>query len=144
MRPFPDSPPPSVAYAHPCLSVDEAAFAAACPPLDAVRGPLADATRILVEAGVPVTSVGGCGFPACALVDAPDLLVRLSPEDLRDDDTSSRRYGAACDDCAMKPWCIGLRREYLDVHGEAGLRPFDRLPDLPEAGGDLSQSLALR
>jgi hypothetical protein len=141
--PFPDARPPSVAYAHPCLSIDRDAFAAACPSLDEVRGPLAEATRSLVAAGVSVTSVGGCGFPACALHDAPDLLVRLSPEDLRADDTTSRRYGAACEDCAMKPWCIGLRREYVDVHGDRGLLPFAERPELPEAT-DVSEQLAIR
>ncbi len=144
VAPFPDAPRLSVAYAHPCLSADPEAFAAACPPLDDVRAPLAAATRILVDAGVSVTSVGGCGFPACALHDAPDLLVRLRPEDLRGEDSSSRRYGAACEGCAMKPWCIGLRREYVDVHGDAGLRPFAVLPPLPEPGDDLSRRLAVR
>ena len=32
-------------------------------------------------------------------------------------------YMAACQTCAARPWCHGMRRDYLDVHGEAEFRP---------------------
>lgn len=31
------------------------------------------------------------------------------------------RYVAACDGCAARPWCHGMRDDYLRVHGEAEL-----------------------
>lgn len=131
VTPFPDRVSLSVAYAHPCASADEDLFAQSLPRLDEVRAPLAQATRLLVDAGVTVTSIGGCGFPACALRDASDLLLALNPADLFHLDQEGRRYGAACSECSMKPHCIGLRAEYIRVHGEAGIEPFAELPALP-------------
>lgn len=114
----------SVGYAHPCASADRAAFAAACPSLDELRAPLSDGTLRLLEAGVSVTADGGCGFPACARPDAAHLLLGRRPQHLREEDSRSRLYGVACEACAIKDRCIGLRREYVEVHGEAGVRPF--------------------
>lgn len=32
------------------------------------------------------------------------------------------RYVAACQYCAARPWCHGMRGDYIDVHGESELR----------------------
>jgi pyruvate-formate lyase-activating enzyme len=109
-----------VILSHPTNYFDRAHWERSVVPLDEVRAPLLEACRVLMSAGVTVDPLGTCGFPSCVVAGIPELLRPVPPGDL---DTDGRLYGDACDGCKLRAGCIGLRREYVDVHGERGLTP---------------------
>ena len=115
-----------VSYSQPSRYLNEDDWRGAVPHLDTVAPHLTRAARTLRAAGVAVDLLGTCGFPACALRDAPELLAELRPEDYPDHDTSSRRYGEVCERCSWRSRCLGLRNEYVDEWGTAGIVPFDQ------------------
>lgn len=111
-----------VAYSHPNNYFDRDAWRRALVPHDEVREPLVQASRILLDAGIAVDVLGTCGFPSCLVADIPELLQPVRPGDFDRLDTTGRLYGEACEDCSLRPDCLGLRREYMDIHGERGIR----------------------
>jgi len=115
-----------VSYSHPNRAFDAAAYASASVPLDEVAGPLVAAARLLLEAGLAVEVLGSCGVPPCVVQDVPELLGGASAEAFPELDRADRRYGPDCDSCALRPRCLGLRREYHELHGLRGLRPVPR------------------
>ena len=128
VQPFPGRALRLVEYSHPNQSFDRRHWQGAVVPLDEVRGPLAAAARVLRAAGVEVELFSGCGFPACALAEAPELVRPVATASLDAMDLEGRTFGAACAACAARPGCLGLRREYVEVHGERGLVPFAAPP----------------
>ena len=112
-----------VSYSHPNRAFDPDAFEAQSVPLDEVAGPLTAAARRLLEAGIEVEVLGTCGVPPCVVQDAPELLRVVPPEAFPDLDLAQRKFGPDCGGCALRPGCLGLRREYHDLHGVRGLRP---------------------
>jgi hypothetical protein len=36
-----------------------------------------------------------------------------------------------CAECSFDPWCLGVRRAYIDTYGDEEIRPFRR--DIPAA-----------
>ncbi|MEZ4265782.1 MAG: radical SAM protein [Myxococcota bacterium] len=129
VTPFPDWKVWHVAYSHPCEYYDQKDWAGAVVPLDEVQPYLIEAALILHEAGVHPGVVGfGCGFPPCVFREQPWLLRLDTPERYAEVDTAGRTYAEACERCAMKPHCIGMRREYLETWGERGIVPFETLP----------------
>lgn len=65
-----------------------------------------------------------CGVPLCLIPAsyAEDLTALAeAPEDLSG---GEMRYPAPCDGCNARERCFGLRRTYLELHGDAELRPF--------------------
>ena len=128
VTPFPDNPVRVVEYSYPNQAFDQEYWRRSVAPLDEVRGPLAAAARLLRSAGAQVSLFSGCGFPACALADAPELIRPVALDTLDAKDTEGRVYGAACDGCALRRGCLGLRHEYVQVHGERGLAPLAAWP----------------
>jgi MoaA/NifB/PqqE/SkfB family radical SAM enzyme len=129
VAPFPAHPVSLVEYSHPNQSFDRDYWRRAVVPLDELRGPLVAAARTLRAAGVRVELFSGCGFPACALSGAPELIRSVAPARLDAKDLEGRAFGAACARCALRSACLGLRNEYVEVHGERGLSPFEAPPD---------------
>ncbi len=128
VTPFPEHPVTVVEYSYPNQSYDRAHWRQAVVPLDEVRSPLSAAARVLRAAGVRVELFSGCGFPACAVSEAPELVLRVDLGLLDVKDLEGRTWGAACARCALRDACLGLRHEYVEVHGERGLAPFDESP----------------
>jgi|GEM_PF-757881 len=128
VKPFPDNPLKLVAYSHPCEYYDEDVWARSVVSLEHVQPQLVAALKLLTEHGVTVEGIGTCGFPPCLLADEPQLLRWLVPEDQHAMDTAGRIYAEACDACAVKQRCMGLRKEYMDLMGDAGVRPFATEP----------------
>ncbi|MBK7775543.1 MAG: radical SAM protein [Sandaracinaceae bacterium] len=92
--------------------------------LDDVRDPLVRATRRLRAAGVSVENFGSCGFPSCVFHDQPDLLPDARRE-LGAHHMAARTTNTdLCRTCNRVGTCVGVRRNYLERFGEAGLRPF--------------------
>ncbi len=108
-----------VAYSHPCRSFDGARFRSQVAPLDAVRPKLVEAAQLLGDAGVPVDLVGSCGFPLCVVQEVVGGLETVDSSPMQD---ASRQQAEVCRGCAAVLACVGPRREYLEVHGERGLR----------------------
>ncbi len=121
VRPFPGNPLSKVDYSHPCRYADADEWARAVVPFDEVRGPLAEATRMLSEAGVEVGLVGSCGWPDCVVADLPLPERRPQRDDLDAQDLAGRVFLPPCEGCAARGSCLGVRREYADVHGARGL-----------------------
>lgn len=128
VRPFPGAGVRSVEFSYPNLSYDRERFQAVVVPLDVVRAPLIEAARLLRAAGVEVILFSGCGFPACAVHGAPELQGTVNLRDLDTKDVEGRRWGEACAACALQADCLGLRREYLEVHGARGIVPLPTRP----------------
>lgn len=124
LAPHAERHPLGVSYSHPSRYLDAALYAEHVVPLDEVAGPLAEATRLLEEAGVPVDLLGTCGFPPCVVQDVPGLVERVRRTVFPELHTVSRTDAQACRGCALEARCLGPRKEYLAVHGERGLRPI--------------------
>lgn len=128
VTPFPNNPVLLVEYSHPCSYYREELWPAASVPLDEVQPYLVEAMRVLNQAGVPVGGIGTCGFPPCML-HGTDLPLRgMHREAENEGDVSGRLYAPECDQCVFKPHCLGLRREYMDIHGSRGVRPYLQMP----------------
>jgi pyruvate-formate lyase-activating enzyme len=136
VTPFSDNPVRRVSYSHPCESYDPRHWEDAVVPLTVVQPPLIAALRTLLAAGVEVEGVGTCGFPPCLLRAAPDLLERgdvlraMAPDAQSEGDVSGRVYTPACEHCALRSRCLGMRSEVLRLVGDAGIYPF-RADELP-------------
>lgn len=124
----------SVTYSYPEDYFDHAAYLAHVAPLDEVQPALLDAARALHDAGVPVNLLGTCGFPPCVVREAPRGLWWFDLASVDVMDRGGRAFGPACDHCAMRSRCLGVRKEYLQVYGDRGLVPF-REPLVERAGG---------
>ena len=128
VTPYPKNPVRRVNYSHPHEYYDQAAYEHAVIGLVDIQPHLSAAVRLLHEAGVAVEGIGTCGFPPCLLKDTPEILRWLIPEEEHDADVEGRAYGEACQSCAVQPRCLGVRKEYLERCGEAGLHAFDTSP----------------
>ena len=128
VKPFPSNPVREVTYTFPSAYWSPEEWKRALVPLDELRPFVLEAVHALTAAGVDVQATGTCGFPPCLLVEAPEAMRFLAPESVSTLDGSGRRYGGACEPCVMKARCLGIRHEYLQVHGDRGVRPFDKEP----------------
>ena len=129
VQPFADNPVRDVTFSYPTSYHDRELWRASVMPLDAIAPRLVEAARILAAQGLSVDASGaGCGFPLCVLRDEPGLIrhADLAQMDLKD--SSARSHPPACDPCALRGECPGLRREYLEVHADRGVVPFLEVP----------------
>jgi len=120
----PENPVRNVDYSHPCRYADAAEWARAVVPFDEVRRWLAEARRILVDGGVGVSLLGSCGWPDCVVPEGPAPSTRPGRDDLDVQDVAGRIFLAPCEGCGARRTCLGVRREYVDVHGARGLIPL--------------------
>ena len=126
VEPFPDNPVRRVTYAHPTSYFEDGLWEARQVSFGVVRAPLVAACRTLFDAGIPVQIAGPCGFPNCLLTGHEDLIDSQMVERriFTPDELSHRHYADVCEGCSHKSGCFGLRQEYLDRFGDAGLQPF--------------------
>ena len=135
VRPFPANPVESVTLSRPQPYHDRGLWEDCLVPMDAVRPGVLAASRTLDAAGVVVDATSGsCGLPACVLDDAPHLIhlppaEHLAAADPGHDDR--QRDATACGTCALRRRCQGPGPGYAEAFGDAGLRPFATLPELP-------------
>lgn len=124
----PDNPVRSVEYSQPGRYYDADLFRERMVPFDEARPHVVAAARVLHEAGVLLELTGTCGFPSCIAHDIPEL-VPWRPNATHDATHASGRLRppSACESCAAREHCVGVRREYLERFGERGLLPFQRL-----------------
>jgi len=128
VQPFPMNPALEMTYTFPSAYWSPEEWKRALVPLDELRPYVLEAVHVLTEARVDVQATGTCGFPPCLLVEAPEAMRFLAPESVSTLDGSGRRYGKGCEPCVMKARCLGIRHEYLQIHGDRGVRPFEKEP----------------
>ncbi|MBR56990.1 MAG: hypothetical protein CMH54_02910 [Myxococcales bacterium] len=122
---YPKNPIVKMVYSHPSKYYDASMSARAIVPLDELRPYLVEAIRILQKTDIEIDVTGSCGFPPCIFHDAPDLISWVDRDTFDGQDLSGRYYGDACQQCAGKDKCLGIRKEYADKYGERGIEPFD-------------------
>jgi len=116
-------------FSHPCEAYGRDAWRESAVSLEAVRPHIVAACRILRAAGVDVDVVGsGCAFPPCTFREAPEFIRLVDRKAFDPTDLSSRTFAPACDQCALRGRCLGLRNEYLEMMGDADVVPFRRIP----------------
>ncbi len=125
----------SVDYSYPSHYHSDEIWRASVVPLDEVAAPLVAAVRRLAEAGLHAELFSDCGFPTCTVRDAPDLIPSFAKRSLEGMDEAGRVWVEACDSCALKTECLGLRPEYVAVHGARGIVAYDQVPDGVTLGG---------
>ncbi|MCS6798902.1 MAG: radical SAM protein [Myxococcota bacterium] len=115
------------------------------PSFREVREPLRAALDVCDAAGIGYGGlIGQGGVPPCVLDG--DLhyyrgnlgRVYLSP-DWAEQFTKPPR----CRDCSFDPYCVGVRRDHLALHGEDELRPFQAPPEAFEGARPLPSSRPL-
>jgi pyruvate-formate lyase-activating enzyme len=125
VTPFPKNPMRAMCYSHPHDgphgAIDHVGLADIGPHLR-------EAIGVLLEAGVDVEAIGTCGFPPCLFRDVPKVFRWFDPSREHAGDIAGRTYGEVCGTCKAKPRCLGVRREYIERFGEAGLTPFSKEP----------------
>ncbi|MCB9744464.1 MAG: radical SAM protein [Alphaproteobacteria bacterium] len=131
VRPFPDNPVRVVNYSQPGPYYDRTAYLEQMANLVVATDPLNQAVATLANAGVELAVTGTCGFPPCVFREQPEKVVWVKREQLDAQDLSGRSFGTPCGTCAAQNHCVGIRREYLDRFGDAGLRPYETMPDVP-------------
>jgi sulfatase maturation enzyme AslB (radical SAM superfamily) len=124
VEPFGDHPVTSVQYSHPCQYYADDNWRASVVPLDELKASLLAATALLEAAGTVVIVLGTCGFPPCVLGKSSSVLEHYVRDEQASNDVSGRVYADVCSDCSMQSGCLGVRKEYLDVHGSRGLKAF--------------------
>lgn len=118
--------PKLASFSHPGSYLLREDFDAGLVALDLVGPLLAEAVRTLARAGIPSETGGTCGFPSCVFAGDPDL-VRPTPQSSYDvDHAPDRVFVSACEGCARRRDCVGLRRAYVERLGTRGLVPFNR------------------
>lgn len=118
-----------MAFSHPCEAYGREAWEQSAVSLEAVRPHLVAACRTLHAAGIEVDVVGsGCSFPPCTFREAPEFIRLVDRQAYDATDLSSRVFADACDRCALRSRCLGLRTEYLEMMGDADVVPFKRVP----------------
>jgi hypothetical protein len=76
-----------------------------------------------LDRGVPFTGfTGPCGVPPCFFGGDRRYLPDLRAVDAAER-TGAHTYVAACDECSLRASCLGVRREYLALYGEAAIEP---------------------
>ena len=135
-----------VAFSHPCHAYDPDAWTESAVSVETVRPQLVAACERLATAGIKVDVVGsGCSFPPCVFRESPGFIRGVDMGDMDGTDTASRRFVDACQECAFRSRCLGVRREYVEVMGEDGIVPFDLIPEglgahARDAGEDMDGS----
>ncbi len=125
----PDNPVRMVNYSQPGKYYDFIEYKRRLVEYEVARPMITAAARTLAEVGVLLEIAGTCGFPSCVVRDITDL-VPWRPKSTMDADHRRSRADdpEICRGCAAQDQCIGPRREYLEVHGISGLKPYDVLP----------------
>jgi hypothetical protein len=110
---------------QPCDPFDPALLPAVVPEPDRLRAVLRKVIDRCFALGVPVSGLDGpCGPPLCAFgADRRITALGPIPERLQD-----RTYLAACDECAVRHACFGVRLADAGLYGDACVRPLTAVP----------------
>lgn len=76
--------------------------------------------------------IGQGGYPPCMLDGDMRYYARNLGNIYRSADHDEQFYKSPrCRDCSFDPWCLGVRRAYVDTYGDAELLPFRTPIDAP-------------
>jgi organic radical activating enzyme len=132
VEPYPHNPVARVEYSQPGKHFDREQPRRSVAPFDRVGPNLIAAARLLRDAGVPVECTGTCGFPPCLFASDPSLARWRRRASFDPQRFSWRSLGEPCRRCAASSHCLGLRPEYLAIHGTRGVIPFAEMPVVTE------------
>ena len=111
----------SLMISYPTEPFERALMAAIAPEPSRLRAALGQAIDRAFALGIPVRGLDGpCGPPLCAFGADPRVTDRRpipGPVDFR-------VYPPACDRCAVKPACFGVRLVEVERFGDACVRPI--------------------
>jgi MoaA/NifB/PqqE/SkfB family radical SAM enzyme len=122
--------------------ISDLVFTWVMPRFSEVEPFMREALDYCLDAGVGFGGmIGQGGYPPCML--GGDL--RYYQENLghiyRSEDHGDQFYKAdRCAGCSFDPWCLGVRRYYVDTYGDAELSPFEadvggiEVPPVPRGG----------
>lgn len=144
VTPYADNPVRRVEYLQPGGYHDRARMQRTLSSLDRVEPLLVAAGRILRAAGVGLECTGPCGFPQCVFRNEPSLVPWRERQQLFPDGVYWRGFEETCGRCAAASHCMGLREEYVAIHGTRGVVPYDALPEVEEVPDELGEILRAR
>jgi len=75
--------------------------------------------------------IGQGGYPPCMLNGELKYYELLLEKIYRSDDHTKQFYKAdRCKECSFDPYCVGVRRQYIDTYGDKEIQPFqvDSIP----------------
>lgn len=115
----------SLMISYPTEPFDRSLMASTVPEPTRLRAALAQAIDRAFALGVPVRGLDGpCGPPLCAFGADPRVTsLRPVPGPVE-----FRLHPPACDRCAVKPACFGVRHVDVQSFGDACVRPIDAAP----------------
>ena len=80
--------------------------------------------------------IGQGGYPPCMLDGELKYYELLLEKIYRSDDHDKQFYKAdRCSECSFDPYCVGVRRQYIDTYGDDEIKPF-QVKNLPGTGGE--------
>lgn len=108
---------------YPGLPFDQKLIPTIVPPPEAVRAALLPTIRRASELGIDLRGLSGpCGVPLCA-VDADPRVFDVGREA---PPVPFRKHLPACDTCAVRGACYGVRHEEVALYGDRCVRPIVR------------------
>lgn len=103
------------------------------PRFDEVKPFMREALDYCLETGVGFGGmIGQGGYPPCMLDGDLRYYAANLPNIYKSPDHDRQFYKAErCRECSFDPWCLGVRRYYVDTYGDAEITPFRA--DVPAA-----------
>jgi MoaA/NifB/PqqE/SkfB family radical SAM enzyme len=120
--------------------ISDLVFSWVIPRFTEVKAFMKAALDLCMESGIGIGGVlGEGGYPPCMLDGDMKYYKQTLGTILRSEDHESRFYKAPrCRECSFDPYCHGVRADYVELHGDSEIQPFQsdivmptRLPPRP-------------
>ncbi len=114
--------------------ISDLVFSWVIPRFDEVKPYFKEALDHCLATGVGFGGmIGQGGYPPCMLDGEMKYYEMNLPHVFRSSDWSDQFYKAErCKTCSFDPWCVGVRKGYIDHYGDAEIRPFQAIINAPE------------
>jgi MoaA/NifB/PqqE/SkfB family radical SAM enzyme len=106
--------------------ISDLVFSWVIPKFDDVKPFMRQALDYCMSEGIGFGgALGEGGYPPCMLDGELRYYEKTLGEIFRSEDHERRMYKAPrCRECSFDPYCLGVRRDYVEFYGDAELRPF--------------------
>jgi MoaA/NifB/PqqE/SkfB family radical SAM enzyme len=107
------------------------------PRFSEIRPYFRNALDYSLETGVGFGGIiGQGGYPPCMLDGELKYYELLMEKIYRSDDHETQFYKAPrCKECSFDPYCVGVRRQYIDTYGDDEIKPF-QVSQIPHQSRD--------
>ncbi|HEY3497418.1 MAG TPA: radical SAM protein [Polyangiaceae bacterium] len=133
--------PPADAHLSICLAIaqgiSDLVYGWVVPRFSEIRPYVEQALDGCLEHGIGFGGmIGQGGYPPCMLGGKLEYYEKAYQHLYLSDDWNDQFYKAPrCSECAFDPYCLGVRKSYVDSFGDAEIQPFSapaqRLPPAP-------------